>query len=159
MNGLRRPHSRPAPVGALRTWLPRLAAGISLAVTGVLAASMLADCSSTGAAGSAPSTVASVPRHATTTNEPNRDGPYAVGKRTLTFVDSTRKTPPNGNLPERQSRTLETIVSIQPQARPTPPMRYRRPPLPDSSRSLCTCTGWALTRITRTSTPGPRPDS
>jgi predicted dienelactone hydrolase len=38
------------------------------------------------------------------------DGPFAVGKRTETFVDSTRKTPANGTNPGRPSRTLETLI-------------------------------------------------
>src|SRR5262245_63994306 len=37
-------------------------------------------------------------------------GPYAVGVRSLTLVDSTRPTPPHNGLPGLPSRTLPTQV-------------------------------------------------
>ena len=54
----------------------------------------------------APATVA------TTTTAPaaDTDGPYAVGIRTLTFVDPTRGTPANGSVPAQPTRTLETLI-------------------------------------------------
>jgi hypothetical protein len=46
----------------------------------------------------------------TTTTEANQIGPFAVGRRTVTFVDSTRRTPANGRTPSKPTRTLETII-------------------------------------------------
>jgi predicted esterase len=37
-------------------------------------------------------------------------GPFAVGRRTVTFVDPSRPTPPNGNVPESPHRALEVII-------------------------------------------------
>ncbi|MFN8037530.1 MAG: hypothetical protein U0V73_16540 [Acidimicrobiia bacterium] len=47
--------------------------------------------------------------HATTTTTPAPAG-YAVGKRTETFVDTTRATPRNGTYPGAPSRTLSTTI-------------------------------------------------
>jgi dienelactone hydrolase len=41
---------------------------------------------------------------------PDRDGPFAVGARMETFVDSTRSTPANGDVPESPTRTLEALI-------------------------------------------------
>jgi dienelactone hydrolase len=38
------------------------------------------------------------------------DGPFAIGTTTMTFVDPSRPTAANGNLPEQPSRTLRTAV-------------------------------------------------
>ncbi len=40
----------------------------------------------------------------------NSAGPFAVGRRTITFVDSSRPTPANGSQPAKSSRTLRTII-------------------------------------------------
>ena len=37
-------------------------------------------------------------------------GPYAVGSRTFTFVDTSRPTPANGSFGGAPSRTLQTLV-------------------------------------------------
>jgi predicted dienelactone hydrolase len=48
----------------------------------------------------------------------HHDGSFAVGKRTETFVDATRKTPASGGSPERASRTLETLIMYPAQGAP-----------------------------------------
>jgi predicted dienelactone hydrolase len=53
---------------------------------------------------------AASPSTTTTTTSASANGPYAVGSRTFTFVDTSRKTMANGSEPEKPSRTLETIV-------------------------------------------------
>jgi predicted dienelactone hydrolase len=55
-----------------------------------------------------------------TASPARHDGPFAVGKRTETFVDSTRKTPANGTSPGRASRTLETLIMYPAQGAPAP---------------------------------------
>ena len=83
------------------------------AVVGLLAAA----CGSTGTtARPAPTTQA---RAGTGTTRAHR-GPFAVGRRTETFTDTSRKTPANGSVPERPSRTLETLIMYPAQGRPDP---------------------------------------
>jgi predicted dienelactone hydrolase len=41
---------------------------------------------------------------------PDGEGPFAVGARIETFVDSTRPTPANGDLPESPSRAIPTLI-------------------------------------------------
>jgi predicted dienelactone hydrolase len=50
------------------------------------------------------------PEFVPTTADRLEVGPYAVGTTTLTFVDSTRPTPPNGDIPASEHRTLVTEV-------------------------------------------------
>jgi len=59
---------------------------------------------------STPSPAASAP--------PRRTGPFAVGRRTITFVDRSRKTPANGTQPAQSSRTLRTIVEYPAAGKP-----------------------------------------
>jgi len=65
-------------------------------------------CSSgSSAASSTPTTVGA------TTTRPARSGPagpFAVGRRSITFVDRSRPTPANGTSPAKSSRTLPTII-------------------------------------------------
>jgi len=49
---------------------------------------------------------------------PGPDGPFAVGRRTETFVDNSRPTTANGTAPEQPSRTLETVVLYPAEGRP-----------------------------------------
>ncbi len=56
----------------------------------------------------------------TTTTPANRNGPFAIGRRDEVFVDLTRKTAANGGLPERPSRTLETIIEYPARGTPDP---------------------------------------
>jgi fermentation-respiration switch protein FrsA (DUF1100 family) len=46
-------------------------------------------------------------------------GPYAVGVHTETFVDASRPTDPNGGVPGRPSRTLQTMVLYPAQGDPS----------------------------------------
>jgi fermentation-respiration switch protein FrsA (DUF1100 family) len=46
-------------------------------------------------------------------------GPYAVGVHTETFIDSSRPTDPNGGVPGRPSRTLQTMVLYPAQGDPS----------------------------------------
>src|SRR5262245_40824408 len=64
------------------------------------------------------------------------DGPFAGGTTTMTFVDPSRPTAANGNVPEQPSRTLRTAVyypAAGPAGGPTvvdaPPVDGRRFPL------------------------------
>jgi predicted dienelactone hydrolase len=50
----------------------------------------------------------------------NRHGPFALGTRTETFIDTSRKTPANGSVPEQPSRTLETLITYPAQGTPDP---------------------------------------
>ena len=50
----------------------------------------------------------------------NRHGPFALGTRVETFVDTSRKTPPNGSVPEQRSRTLETLITYPAKGTPDP---------------------------------------
>jgi fermentation-respiration switch protein FrsA (DUF1100 family) len=86
-----------------------------------LVASIVAVVALTGC-GSGKSSTAKPPATsaATTTTEPNRNGPFAVGRRTETFVDSSRKTSRNGNIAEKPTRTLETIIEYPAQGTPDP---------------------------------------
>jgi predicted esterase len=52
------------------------------------------------------------------TTIPNRDGPFAVGKRVVTFVDATRGTPANGSSPAQHTRSLETLIEYPTQGTP-----------------------------------------
>ena len=47
----------------------------------------------------------------TTTEVHSLDGPFAVGIRTVTFVDTTRGTPANFTAPAQPTRTLETLIA------------------------------------------------
>ena len=92
----------------------RLAVG---AAVGALVCLLAAACGSTGTtAGPTPTTVA---RAGAGTARSHR-GPFAVGKRTVTFTDTSRKTPANGSLPEKPTRTLETLVMYPAQGTPDP---------------------------------------
>ena len=65
------------------------------------------------ACGSSSKPAASAPTGGATTSTTavaNTHGPYAVGSRTFTYVDSSRPTMANGSAPEKTSRTLETLV-------------------------------------------------
>jgi len=66
---------------------------------------LLAACSS-----SSPSTRAATVAASTTTTRPVQHGPFAVGRRTVSFVDTTRRTPANGATPSASTRTLSTII-------------------------------------------------
>lgn len=83
----------------------RFVAGCAVAsVVGLLAAG----CGSTGGtAKPGPPTTLARTGGSTTGNS---HGPFAVGVRTETFTDTTRSTPANGSVPEKPSRTLETII-------------------------------------------------
>jgi len=76
---------------------------------GVLVMAALAGCSSdkTASPGRATTTARGA---STTTAGQNRNGPFAVGRRTETFIDPNRKTPANGTVAEAPTRTLETII-------------------------------------------------
>jgi predicted dienelactone hydrolase len=52
--------------------------------------------------------------------QPDPDGPFAVGRRVETFVDSSRATPANGSVSEQPARTLETIIEYPAQGTPDP---------------------------------------
>jgi predicted dienelactone hydrolase len=75
-------------------------------VVAAVAIAMLAACGSSKTA--APTTTTGA--HATTTTTIDPDGPFAVGRRDVTFVDATRPTPANGSSPAKPNRTLETII-------------------------------------------------
>src|SRR5262245_63163135 len=65
------------------------------------------------------------------------DGPFAVGRMTETFVDTTRPTMPNGTFPGAPTRTLSTLILYPAQGDPSstadvdnaPPVRGFRFPL------------------------------
>jgi fermentation-respiration switch protein FrsA (DUF1100 family) len=79
----------------------------ALAVTAILAAS----CGGTGSTAAAHTrTHASSSTTTTRTRASGRNGPFAVGLRTETFVDASRPTPAHGNVAAAPTRTLETII-------------------------------------------------
>ena len=88
-------------------------------------------------------------------------GPFAVGKRTVTFTDTSRKTPANGSVPEKPTRTLETLIMYPAQGTPASSTTRSRKPRrhADAFPSRCTCTGSAPMPRGRTCTTGRRPDS
>jgi pimeloyl-ACP methyl ester carboxylesterase len=49
------------------------------------------------------------------------NGPYAVGTQSLTFVDTSRPTPPNGTFAGAPSRTLPTLVLYPAEGNPNQP--------------------------------------
>jgi dienelactone hydrolase len=53
-------------------------------------------------------------------NAARRKGPFAIGARIETFVDSARGTPANGSAPARPNRTLETLIVYPSQGEPDP---------------------------------------
>jgi predicted dienelactone hydrolase len=78
-----------------------------ISVAAALAVIAACGSSKTATPAAAPTTVS----HAsTTTTTIDPDGPFAVGRRDVTFVDVTRPTPANGSSPARPNRTLETII-------------------------------------------------
>jgi predicted dienelactone hydrolase len=89
--------------------------GVAGALT--LASASIFGCSS-GTAGAKPPLTAPA-SHGVTAPAPT-DGPFAVGERTETFVDSTRKTPANGTTPEHAGRTLETLIMYPALGTPAP---------------------------------------
>jgi len=89
---------------------PRIPTWMALAVA--LATLALAACSSVGAARTT--------RPAPTTTTVPGHGPFAVGKRTLTFIDASRKTPANGVVAAKPTRTLETIIEYPTAGAPDP---------------------------------------
>lgn len=103
-----------------RSWMSPLLAGLAIALAVVLAAWVLAGCSSGSTArGASPAPTTRSPA-STTTTTPNRNGPFAVGFRTLTFVDSSRETPANGSVSAHPTRTLETIIAYPAPGTPDP---------------------------------------
>lgn len=70
-------------------------------------AALLALIALAGAAVVAPATPASVAARAGVKHD---SGPYAVGIRSYTFVDTSRPTPPNGTYPGASTRTLPTLL-------------------------------------------------
>lgn len=61
----------------------------------------------------------------------HRYGPFAVGRRTVTFVDTTRPTPANGSMPALSTRTLDTLVEYPTRGTPDPTVETEdAPPLP-----------------------------
>lgn len=77
-------------------------------VIAVAAIAVLAACGSSKTATPAAPTTGKPASTTTTTIDP--DGPFAVGRRDVTFVDATRTTPANGIAPAKPNRTLETII-------------------------------------------------
>ncbi len=88
-------------------------------------------------------------------------GKYAVGMRTETFVDSSRSTNANGDVPGKPTRTLLTAIYYPAQGVPTgSPSRTPHPTRRAvRTRSSCSATGSAPAACTtRTSSrPGSRP--
>ena len=56
-------------------------------------------------------------------------GPYAVGARSYTFVDTSRPTERNGTYPGAPTRTLPTLVLYPAKGDPSAPSRDNAPPL------------------------------
>jgi predicted dienelactone hydrolase len=82
------------------------------------ALAVIAACGSSKSASpaAAPTTVS----HASTTTTIDPDGPFAVGRRDVTFVDTTRSTSANGSFAAKPSRTLDTIIEYPAVGTPAP---------------------------------------
>ena len=89
-----------------------------MTVVGLLAAG----CGSTGTKAGPTTTVARTGAGTTASSH----GPFAVGVRTETFTDTSRKTPANGSVPEKPGRTLETIIEYPAQGTPDPNVEKSR---------------------------------
>jgi predicted esterase len=110
---------------ALRDGTIRRLPAVLAAISSIgLAASVVSCGGGTSAASSAPTTVAPL-----TTGAARADnaGPFAVGKRTITFVDRSRSTPANGAYPAKSSRTLRTIVEYPAEGAPAAELRGSPP--------------------------------
>jgi fermentation-respiration switch protein FrsA (DUF1100 family) len=109
---------------------------LALALAAVLAVAAACADSGDGAHGgpaAEPQAAGALPAPSTTL-DPQRgpDGPYAVGRRTETFVDGSRVTKANGSAPELPSRTLETLVLYPAEGAPSDADQLEAPPLFDA---------------------------
>ena len=107
---------------------------VASALAAVLA--LVAGCSDDGGGGSDPAASQQesgvLPAAPTTLDErPTPDGPFAVGRRDETFVDTTRPTKANREAPALPSRTLRTVVLYPAAGAPAEQEVPGAPPLVD----------------------------